>query len=89
MVSRLILPGREAGPVAFSADGKLIAEGGAALSGRIRVLDAGRARKSRRRFDVGMARVPLPAAFTDTSGKRLVSGLDNSTTLIWNLSSSE
>lgn len=77
----LTLPEQGAGPVAFSADGKLFAAASSGPSSHLRVWDA----SGREVWSVeGYPGIVRSLAFM-LDGKRLVSGMDDSGVLIWDL----
>jgi RNA polymerase sigma factor (sigma-70 family) len=78
----VLLPEEGAGPVAFSPDGAWIAVASSRPGSRIRVLDATTGREVRK-ID-GRRSVVHSLAFMP-DGKRLVSGMEDSTALIWDL----
>ena len=78
---RLTLPEQAAGPVAFSADGKLFAAASYRPGTRLRVWDAQGTEVWAAKGFPGIVR---SLAFTP-DGKRLVSGMDEGSALVWDL----
>jgi WD40 repeat protein len=81
-LKQLILPEQEAGPIAFSTDGKLFAEAASKTGGRIRLWSVA-AEGEVGSIDVGSGMVRSLAFMPD--GKRLISGMHDSTAIIWEL----
>jgi WD40 repeat protein len=79
---QIFLPERGAGPVAFSPDGKQFAVASSNPGDRIRVLET-ETGKELRRIEGFRGTVRSLAFLPD--GRRLVSGMDDSTALIWDL----
>lgn len=81
-LKQLILPEQEAGPIAFSPDGKLFAEAVGKAGGRIRLWSVA-AEGEVGSIDIGRGTVRSLAFMPD--GKRLISGMHDSTAIIWDL----
>jgi WD40 repeat protein len=82
LVRELKMPNSAAGPVAFSADGKLLAVGFGSGSGEIRVLDAATLEPVAALTEFGSGSHAM--AFSP-EGKHLITGLDDGTALVWDL----
>ncbi len=82
LVRELEMPTSNAGPVAFSADGKLLAIGFGRGSGEVRLLDLATQETVAELTDLGSA----PHAMTfSTDGKYLIAGLNGGSGLVWDL----
>jgi RNA polymerase sigma factor (sigma-70 family) len=82
LVRELEMPTPDAGPVAFSADGKLLAIGFGRGSGEVRLLDMATQQTVAELTDFGSA----PHAMTfSTDGKYLITGLIDGSALVWDL----
>jgi WD40 repeat protein len=81
-VHELELPDGAAGPVAFSSDGTLFAEGGGRPHGHIRLYDTATGREVR--VLEGFQTSVRSLAFLP-DGKRLLSGMTDTTALVWDL----
>jgi WD40 repeat protein len=79
---KVLLPEGGAGPVAFSADGKLFAAAADGPDPRIRLWDVARGRQVR---SITGFRGPVRALAFSPDGKRLISGMDDTTALVWDL----
>ncbi|MCI0455899.1 MAG: sigma-70 family RNA polymerase sigma factor [Gemmataceae bacterium] len=79
---RLMLPEDGAGPVAFAPNGKFFAVASSRPGARIRVVEVATGREVRR--IEGFRGVVRSLAFMP-DGKRLVSGMEDSTALVWDL----
>ena len=82
LVRELKMPTSDAGPVAFSADGKLLAIGFGRGSGEMRVLDAATLEPVATLTDFGSG--PHAMAFSP-DGKYLITGLNDGTALVWDM----
>ena len=82
LIRELTMPTSEAGPVAFSADGKLLAVGFGRNAGEIRILDADTLEQVATLADFGSG--PHVMAFS-LEGKHLITGLHDSTALVWDV----
>src|SRR5262249_48218162 len=76
------LPEQGAGPVAFSANGKLFAVASSRPGARIRLVEVATGKEVRK--IEGFRGVVRSLAFTP-DGRRLVSGMEDSSALIWDL----
>ena len=76
------MPTDVAGPVAFSADGKLLAIGFGRGSGEVRLLDL--ATWQTVAVLTGFASKPHAMTFS-VDGKSLITGLNDGTALVWDL----
>jgi RNA polymerase sigma factor (sigma-70 family) len=82
MVRELEMPTSSFGPVAFSADGKLLAIGFGLGSGEVRLLDTATQETVAVLADFG----PAPHTMTFSSdGKYFITGLNDGTALVWDL----
>lgn len=79
---QITLPEEGAGPVAFAPDGTRVAVASSRPGSRIRILDAATGRELRQ-ID-GLRSVVRSLAFLP-DGKRLVSGMEDSSALVWDL----
>jgi WD40 repeat protein len=79
---QIFLPERGAGPVAFAPDGKRFAVASSQPGARIRVMDTETGRELRK--VEGFRGTVRSLAFL-SDGRRLVSGMDDSTALVWDL----
>jgi RNA polymerase sigma factor (sigma-70 family) len=82
LIRELELPTSSAGPVAFSADGKLLAVGFGLGVGEVRLLDA--ATQETLAVLANFGSTPHAMAFTP-DGKYLITGLNDGTAPIWDL----
>ena len=82
LVRELKMPTSDAGPVAFSADGKLLAVGFGRGGGEIRVLDAATLEPVAALTGFGSG--PHAMAFSP-EGKHLITGLNDGTALVWDM----
>jgi WD40 repeat protein len=82
LVRELEMPTSEAGPVAFSADGKLLAVGFGRGAGQVRLLDTATYETVASLADFGSG--PHSMAFSP-DGKYLVTGLNDTTALVWEM----
>jgi WD40 repeat protein len=82
MLKQILLPDGGAGPVAFSADGKLFATATDKPERRIRLWDTVKGEEVG--TITGFRSVVRSLAFS-TDGKRLISGMDDTTALVWDL----
>ncbi len=82
LVRELEMPTNAAGPVAFSADGKLLAIGFGRGRGEVRLLDLATRETVAELTDFGSK----PHAMTfSADGKSLITGLNDGTALVWDL----
>jgi WD40 repeat protein len=82
LVKRLELPTRDAGPVAFSSDGKLLAVGFGRQDGEIRLLNLANDEPAAVLTRFGAS--PHALAFSP-DGKYLITALDDASGLVWDL----
>src|SRR5262249_21632903 len=82
LLQRIVLPEGSAGPVAFAPDGKLIAVASTQPGTRIRLIETATGREVRK--IEGFRSIVRSLAFIP-DGKRLVSGMEDSSALIWDL----
>jgi WD40 repeat protein len=82
LVHRVVLPEESAGPVAFAPDGKLLAVASSRPGTRIRLIETVAGREVRK--IEGFHGIVRSLAFMP-DGKRLVSGMEDSSALIWDL----
>jgi WD40 repeat protein len=78
------LPEEAAGPVAFAPDGRLFAVASSQPGSRIRLIETATGREVHK--IEGFRGIVRSLAFMP-DGKRLVSGMDDSSTLVWDLTS--
>ena len=82
LIRELKMPTSNAGPVAFSADGKLLAVGFGRGTGEIRVLDAATLEPANALTGFGSG--PDAMVFSP-EGKHLITGLHDGTALVWDM----
>ena len=82
VLGQILLPEGGAGPVAFAPDGQSFAAATSEPGGCIRVVEVGTGRE--RQKIKGFRSVVRSLAFL-SDGKRLVSGMEDSTALVWDL----
>jgi RNA polymerase sigma factor (sigma-70 family) len=82
LVHRVVLPDESAGPVAFAPDGKLLAVASSRPGARVRLIETETGRELRK--IEGFRGIVRSLAFMP-DGKRLVSGMEDSSALIWDL----
>ena len=82
LVHRVVLPDEGAGPVAFAPDGKLLAVASSRPGCRVRLIETATGREVRK--IEGFRGTVRSLAFMP-DGKRLVSGMEDSSALIWDL----
>jgi WD40 repeat protein len=82
LACELDMPTPDAGPLAFSADGKLLAIGFGRGGGEVRILDVATQETVATLADFGSA--PHALAFS-ADGKYLVTGLNDESALVWDL----
>jgi WD40 repeat protein len=82
LLQRILLPEESAGPVAFAPDGRLLAVASSRPGTHIRLIETATGREVRK--IEGFRGIVRSLAFM-TDGKRLVSGMEDSSALIWDL----
>jgi RNA polymerase sigma factor (sigma-70 family) len=82
LVNRILLPEESAGPVAFAPDGKLLAVASSRPGTHIRLIETATGREVRK--IEGFRGIVRSLAFMP-DGNRLVSGMEDSSALVWDL----
>jgi WD40 repeat protein len=82
VTKQIVVPVREAGAVAFSADGKLIAEAAGYTASSVRVWEAASGNEV---YKLEGVRGGVRTLAFMPDGKRLVTGMEDSTALVWDL----